>query len=281
LKAGLFADIRIEKQTFQHYRRNFYSLGRRHHMTRRREAEAGLQKNGGQLGKNIFHDSGGHGFQAFAGTCPQVQGAGLIATHDSGCACAASVERDGESRCTGEVAAAGNRQHYRNPGEFVELVGGNHQNRAGSPLFMAFSWVKGHQINVSAPHQTSSSPLAVEEVQALSSSDTDAEASHWASNSCSVYFFLSSGSITNRPLSTAMFTVDPEPSRSISSMAGGTASITEPPTFLNLLVYMTFLQKLYFYITHNSEMRKSILVARLLFMFPPQLNQEVPYDKAA
>jgi hypothetical protein len=96
-----------------------------------------------------------------------------------------------------------------------------------------------------------------------------------------VYFFLSSGSITNRPLSTAMFTVDPEPSRSISSMAGGTASITEPPTFLKLLVYMAFLQKLYFYITRNLETRKAILVARLPFVFPPQLNQEASYGKAA
>jgi hypothetical protein len=48
-----------------------------------------------------------------------------------------------------------------------------------------------------------------------------------------------------------------------------------------LLVYMTFLQKLYFYITHNLETRKAILVARLPFVFPPQLDQEASHDKAA
>ena len=44
--------------------------------------------------------------------------------------------------------------------------------------------------------------------------------------------------MTKRPDSTAMLTADPDSICSISRMAGGTANITEPPTFLKLLVYM-------------------------------------------
>ena len=53
-----------------------------------------------------------------------------------------------------------------------------------------------------------------------------------------------------------MLTAAPDFMCSISKMAGGTASITEPPTFLRLLVYMTIPRKLYFYITYNPQTDK-------------------------
>jgi hypothetical protein len=50
-----------------------------------------------------------------------------------------------------------------------------------------------------------------------------------------------------------MLTVEPEPRCTISKMAGGTASITEPPTLRRLLVYIPALHKFNFYITHSLK----------------------------
>ena len=203
-----------------------------------------LTKNSCQPCENFFHDGGRNIFQASAGPRPQIQGARLIATHHPCGACAAPTEGYGETGCTGEVAAAGNRQDHGNLRHPVELVRRNHQNRTCPLLLVPFGRVKGHQIDVATPHQINSLPAAVEAVHAPSSLEIGAEASHWASNSCRLYFFLTLGSMIRRPDSTAMLTADPDSICSISRIAGGTANITEPPTLLKLLVYIaiTWLQ---------------------------------------
>lgn len=215
-----------------------------------------LTKNGRQPCKNFFHDDGRNPFQLSAGSRPQVQGTGLVTANHSRGACTASTERYRKSSSTGKITAAGNRQHHGNLRHPVELIGRNHQNRACPLLLMTLRRVKSHQINITAPHQSSSLPVELEPVHTPSSPESGAEASHWANSSCRLYFFLTFGSITRRPDSTAMLTADPDSICNISRMAGGTASITEPPTFLKLLVYMVNLHELYFYITHNLQNSK-------------------------
>ena len=191
-----------------------------------------LQKNRRKSGENLIHNSGWRAFQAFPVSCFQIQGARLITAHNSRCASACAFKWYGKARSTGKNAASGNRHNNRHLSCLVELIRGNHQNRTCSLLFMFLCRIKGNEVNISAPHQISSRPLGAEAVHWASAPAVGAEMSHWASNSCREYRFLVSGSTIRRPFSTAMFTAAPDCNRTIFNMAGGTASITEPPTFL-------------------------------------------------
>lgn len=196
-----------------------------------------LAKDGGKPCQNIFHDGLGHTFQAFALQCPHIQGAGLVAANQARGACAAAIERYCESGCAGNIAVC-DWQDNGNLRAGVESVGRHYQHETVSLKFMPCGRIRAQLKNISAPHQTSSLPTGRDPVHVLSSSERGADASHWSSNSSRLYFFPRSGSIIRRPVSTAMLTLSPDFSCRMSRIAGGRASMVEPPTFLKVPVYM-------------------------------------------
>jgi hypothetical protein len=82
----------------------------------------------------------------------------------------------------------------------------------------------------------SSPPTGLLSSHSCSCLERRAFGSHWASSSSNVYRLRRCGSTTSRPLSTAMPTLAPGCKRRTSSSAGGTASMTEPPTLRSLVV---------------------------------------------
>src|SRR5207245_1500501 len=103
-------------------------------------------------------------------------------------------------------------------------------------LLMALGRIERDQVDITALHYRSSLPTGGASSHSRSSCVGSAEASHWASSSSSVYRRRGCGSTINRPLSTTRATVAPARKCSMSRTAGGTASITEPPTLRRLVV---------------------------------------------
>ena len=186
-------------------------------------------------------DARRNAFQPSTGSCFQVQSAGLITTDNSSRARTCSIKRNSESCNTSKIGASSNGHNDRRLSQVVERIWGDNQNRTCPLLLMSFGRIESNKIDISALHQISSLPCGGEVVHRLSVlSGIGEERSHWSSNSCNEYRFVTSGSTTIRPFSTDMLTADPDCSCTRLSMAGGTASITEPPTFLRVLVYIFF-----------------------------------------
>jgi hypothetical protein len=184
---------------------------------------------------DFIHDFGGDGLQFARAASAQIEGAGLVAADDSGCSGAGSGERDGESGSAGKASPAGDRQDDRYAGDAIESLWRGNEDGTAPFLLVTFGRVKAFQPNFTAL-QISSRPTGLSLTHPLFFRARLARGLHCFSNWASEYRGRRSGFTTKLPLSTVRPTFAPECRSRISSKAGGTVNMTEPPTFRRFVV---------------------------------------------
>ena len=89
-------------------------------------------KDRGQFGKHLIHKCSGELLKTLTVPRLQIQGTGLVTTHNPGCARSGSFKRNRKPCHAGEVAARGYGYNYRHLRHFIEGFRRYHQHGSGS-----------------------------------------------------------------------------------------------------------------------------------------------------
>ncbi|KAI1694532.1 hypothetical protein Ddc_22034 [Ditylenchus destructor] len=174
-------------------------------------------------------------FQAPGISRTQVHHAHLVHEGRPLCLAARAAERHREAGEAGEVAALRDRCH-QHVAKLIELLGRQHQSRAGAALLIPKCWIERDGDDVAAfecfpPHHTSP-PSGVMVSQSAMSAGGGADRSHWAIISASVYLRLGVNTIL-RSAVVSRFSAWPTLNPRSRSTVGGTINAVLLPIFFN------------------------------------------------
>src|SRR5882762_167634 len=207
------------------------------------------------LGQHFVHDRVWNAFQLPAAARGEIESARLVAADNSRRFGSGACQRNGKTCRPREITAARDRQNY---GEFrypAEGLRRRDQDRTATFLLVPRRRIETNEPDFAALHQMSSPPTGLLSSHSCSCLLRGAFGLHWARSSSKVYRRRFWGSTTRWPFSTAIPTLAPGCKCRISSSAGGTASMTEPPTLRSLVMCMAISLVIFKYNTAGTEFK--------------------------